>query len=129
MQKGKNSVNRLSTPFMLEREYYLPVLKMIFRCFVSFEMYLFYWIYRITKFTNLANGYSYRDPTNKTLLCIFVPFYYLYWAQKSARRIDSIAKERGAPSSLARWNLILFLFGGLYYMPFIMQSKVNKIVF
>ena len=114
---------------MLEKEYYLPVMSLFFLNFFSFEIYSLFWIFRITKFTNLAKGSTYRDPTKKTLLCIFMPIYFFYWMYKTCQRIDCIAAERGKPSKLTRTYWILFFTGCIIFMPLVIQSKVNKIIF
>ena len=114
---------------MLEKEYYLPVRHLLFFTIFTSEIYLLFWIFRITRFTNLANGCEYRDPTKKTLLCIFVPIYFFYWMSKTCQRIDCIASERGKPTKLARTFWILFFTGCIVFMPLVMQSKVNKIIF
>ena len=78
------------------------------------------------KYLNNTPGEEYRDPTNKLLLCIFVPFYYIYWVYQSARRIDILARSKGLDSDIATLSLIMALFVPIV-APIIMQSKINQI--
>ena len=56
-------------------------------------LWYFIWIYRATEYTNLTKEKDLRDPTNKLLLCIFIPFYIFFWTYNTAVRIDAIAEE------------------------------------
>lgn len=85
------------------------------------------WIYRTTRELNIVKGEVTRNPVNKLLLCLFVPFYIVYWYYVSAQRIDKLANSKGVKSDLATWTLILSL-----VMPIVpailMQDKMNKLV-
>ena len=92
----------------------------------TFGIWYMIWICKVTKFTNLANGEQYRNPVTKLLLCLFVPFYMIYWTYKSAERIDIIAKDEGVFSDIAGTCLALALFAG-FIPSIIMQEKINRI--
>ena len=92
----------------------------------TFGIWYMIWICKVTKFTNLANGEQYRNPVTKLLLCLFVPFYKIYWTYKSAERIDIIAKDEGVFSDIAGTCLALALFAG-FIPSIIMQEKINRI--
>jgi uncharacterized membrane protein len=83
-------------------------------------------VYRTTSFTNIAKNEEYRNPTTKLLLCMFVPFYSIYWYYKTAQRIDKIAKDKGVASDLATICLILAIFVPIV-PPILMQAKINDI--
>lgn len=85
------------------------------------------WIYRTTRYLNCVPGESYRNPAAKLLLCMFVPFYSIYWVYKSAQRIDKLAATVGVISDLAVVCLILEIFVPLI-PPILMQDKINRIV-
>ena len=68
-----------------------------------------------------------RDPVKKLLLCMFVPFYGIYWIYKSAQRIDKLAAAKGISSDLSTLCLILAIFVGII-PPILMQDKLNAIV-
>lgn len=84
------------------------------------------WIYRTTKALNRVPGEEDRNPTTKLLLCMFVPFYYIYWTYKSAQRIDKLAASRGVQSDIGTLCLILSILIGIV-PPMIMQDKMNAI--
>lgn len=84
------------------------------------------WIYRTTHYLNCVHGESYRNPATKLLLCMFVPFYSIYWFYKSAQRIDKLAATVDVISDLAVVCLILEIFIPLI-PPILMQDKINKI--
>ncbi|MBQ1820743.1 MAG: SHOCT domain-containing protein [Clostridia bacterium] len=60
------------------------------------------------------------------LLCMFVPFYSIFWTYKTAQRIDTIAKTRGMSSEIATPCLVLAIFVGIV-PPILMQDKINAI--
>ena len=84
------------------------------------------WIYRTTKALNRVPGEEVRNPVTKLLLCMFVPFYYIYWVYKSCQRIDKLAGLRGVSSDISTLCLILTFLIGIV-PPMIMQDKMNAI--
>ena len=84
------------------------------------------WNYRTTRYLNCVPAEEYRNPATKLLLCMFVPFYGIYWTYKSAQRIDKLAKTVGVNSDLAVACLILEFFVPII-PPILMQDKINKI--
>lgn len=98
------------------------VLLLLFTC----GIWNLIWIYKITDYLNSTPNEERRDPTNKLLLCIFVPFYNIYWVYQSARRIDILAKSKGIDSDIETLSLIMALFVPIV-APIIMQSKINQI--
>lgn len=92
----------------------------------TFGIYGLVWISRITAYLNQVEDEPHRTPSNQLLLCIFVPFYYIYWTYKSAQRLDKLAASRGIASELTTLCLILAIFIGII-PPMIMQDKINEI--
>ena len=85
------------------------------------------WTYRTTKYLNKAPNAEYYNPTNKLLLCLFVPFYSIYWFYKHGQRIDSFNKSKGLNSSdMATLCLILGIFIPMVAC-IIMQDKINTL--
>lgn len=72
-------------------------------------------------------GEENRNPTNKLLLCLFVPFYVIYWMYKTAQRLDKMAAAKNIPSDLSTLCLILAIFVPII-PPILMQDKLNAIV-
>lgn len=90
-------------------------------------VYLYIWIYRTAKFLNFAEGEEQSSPAAQLLLCMFIPFYYIYWIYKSAQRVDALAKINGIDSNITTLCLILAIFVPIV-APMIMQDKINGIV-
>lgn len=84
------------------------------------------WIYKTTAYLNCVEDEEPRNPATKLLLCMFVPFYSIYWVYKSAQRIDKMANARGIQSDLSAVCLILAIFIGII-PPILMQDKINAI--
>ena len=61
------------------------------------------------------------------MLCVFVPYYFVYWTYKSAERIDRLAKARGISSDLKVLCTVL-CFVVTIVPPILMILKVNEIV-
>lgn len=106
---------------------YIDLFKLILLLIFTFGIYYLFWIYKTTIYTNNCHNEEYRNPTNKLLLCIFVPFYSIYWVYKTAQRIDKLAKQIGISSDIATVSLILALFVPIV-APIIMQSKINELL-
>mgnify|MGYP002549967876 CR=1 FL=1 len=99
------------------------VLLLLFTC----GIYYLVWIYRTTDSLNACKNEEYRTPINKLLLCMFVPFYSIYWTYKSAHRIDTLGYEKGIQGDTATLSLILLLFVPIL-PPILMQSKLNSVI-
>lgn len=105
---------------------YISMSKHILLLFLTFGIWQYVWIYRTTKYLNCVEGEEYRNPTNKLLLCMFVPFYFIYWIYASAQRIDKLAKQKGIQSDIGILCLVLAIFVPII-PPILMQDKVNAI--
>ena len=84
------------------------------------------WIYRTTDYLNRVEDEPPRIPVNKLLLCMFVPFYSIYWTYQSAQRVDKLAARNGVASDLTTLCLILAIFVPII-PPILMQDKINAI--
>lgn len=107
-------------------EFYVSLGKHICLLLFTFGVWMLMWTHKVTRYTNRAGGEEYRNPTNKLLLCMFVPFYSIYWTYKTAQRIDKIAKDSGLTSDLGSICLILAIFVP-FVPPILMQEKINGI--
>lgn len=67
-----------------------------------------------------------RNPTSKLLLCIFIPFYLIYWIYISAQLIDKLASSKGVESNIVTICSVLAIFINII-PPIIMQDKINII--
>ena len=108
-------------------EVYCGLVKHILLLLFTCGIWLYIWIYRVTGYTNNVEGEENRNPTNKLLLCLFVPFYVIYWMYKTAQRLDKMAAAKNIPSDLSALCLILAIFVPII-PPILMQEKLNAIV-
>ena len=88
---------------------------------------MYIWIYRSTDYLNKCKNTEPRTPVNQLLLCMFVPFYIIYWTYQSAQRIDFMAKEKGLNESISTMCLVLEIFIPIV-PPILMQSKINSTI-
>ena len=116
-----------SSPATAASEIYCGLVKHILLLLFTCGIWLYIWIYRVTGYTNNVQGEENRNPTNKLLLCLFVPFYVIYWMYKTAQRLDKMAAAKNIPSDLSTLCLILAIFVPII-PPILMQEKLNAIV-
>lgn len=106
---------------------YCSLVKHILLLLFTFGIWQCIWVYRMTGYTNAVQDEEPRNPTNKLLLCLFVPFYLIYWTYKTAQRVDKMAAAKGLSSDLATMCLILEIFVPII-PPIMLQDKINSIV-
>ena len=116
-----------STSATAAPEIYCGLVKHILLLLFTCGIWLYIWIYRVTGYTNNVQGEENRNPTNKLLLCLFVPFYVIYWMYKTGQRLDKMAAAKNIPSDLSTLCLILAIFVPII-PPILMQEKLNAIV-
>jgi len=89
-------------------------------------IWLYIWIYKMTAYTNRAKVFEDRNPTNKLLLCMFVPFYFCYWTYHTSLRIDYLGRQVGIGGDSSTVSTVLSFFVPIA-APIIQQNKVNNI--
>ena len=92
----------------------------------TFGIWELIWIYRTTKFLNNAPDQEERNPTTKLLLCMFVPFYYVYWIYRSCKILDEWGKEKQDNEEITLIALILSFFVRIVSL-ILMQNKLNRL--
>lgn len=107
-------------------EMYCGMAKHVLLLLFTFGIWHLIWIYRVTGYTNCVRDEEERNPTTKLLLCMFVPFYHIYWTYKTAQHIEKMAAAKGLPSDLSTLCLILAIFVPII-PPILMQDKLNSI--
>ena len=105
---------------------YCGLVKHILLLLFTFGIWYLIWIYRTTDNLNCLSDEPPRNPATKLLLCMFVPFYSIYWVYKSAQRIDRLSAMAGRPSDSATLCLILAIVIGIV-PPILMQDKINSL--
>ena len=108
-------------------EAYCSLVNHILLLLFTFGIWQFIWIYRMTEYTNAVQDEEPRNPTNKLLLSLFVPFYIIYWTYKTAQRVDKMAATKGLTSDMATLCLILEIFVPII-PPILLQDKMNNII-
>lgn len=105
---------------------YCKMSKHVLLLIFTFGIWYLIWIYRTTDYLNVVSEEKKRDPLKKLLLCIFIPFYAIYWTYKSAQRIDILSRRGGIASDCTMLCLIMAIFIPIA-APIIMQDKINNI--
>ncbi len=110
----------------MEKVYNKNIVVFILLLMFTFGIYWFYWIYVVTDALNIVKDEPYRNPTTKLLLCMFCPFYIIYWTYKTAQITDEFAKSKGVNSDLSTICLIFSIFVPII-PPILIQDKFNSI--
>lgn len=105
---------------------YCDMLKHVLLLVFTFGVWYFIWIYRTTRYLNQVEEEPPRTPVNQLLLCLFVPFYHIYWIYKSAQRLDRLADSQGVLSDLRVVCLVTAFFVSIL-PPALMQEKMNRL--
>lgn len=106
-------------------EAYCGLGKHIVLCLFTFGIWYLIWTYRTTKYLNKAPNAVQYDPTSKLLLCMFVPFYQIYWFYKHGQRLDAMSKQKKINNSdMATLCLILGIFIPIVAC-ILMQDRIN----
>ena len=105
---------------------YVGMVKHVLLSIFTFGIYNCIWTYKITENLNAGNNEK-QNGTNKLLLCIFVPFYRLYWYYNQSRRLENLMKMTEERSSdFAVVTLILAVFVPIVAASAFLQVKVNE---
>ena len=106
-------------------EAYCGLGKHIVLCLFTCGIWYLIWTYRTTKYLNKAPNAEHYNPTSKLLLCMFIPFYQIYWFYKHGRRIDTMSKFKKLNNSdMATLCLILGIFIPIVAC-ILMQDRIN----
>ncbi len=106
---------------------FIPLGKHIALTLVTCGVWFYMWIFRTTRYLNRAPGAQEYVPVKKLLLCLFVPYYYIYWFCKHARRLSDLSKQTNP--NYSDQNTMYILFG--IFIPVVacilMQVRINNI--
>ena len=106
---------------------YCELFKHVLLLLITFGIWNLIWIYRQTRYLNRVKGEGDRNPVTKLLLCMFVPFYMMYWTYKSAQRVDKLSASVGVESKLTTLCLIVSAFVPVV-APVLLQAKINHVI-
>ena len=126
-ESGSASSAVYTTQNSIRPDGYCSMVKHVLLLIFTFGIWQYIWIYRTTRYLNCVTLEPPRNPTTKLLLCMFVPFYIIYWMYKHAKYIDILAAQKGIPSDIGVLCLVLEFFVPIV-PPILMQDKMNTIV-
>ena len=107
-------------------ESYIDLVKHILLSLFTFGIWMLIWIYKTTNSLNKAPNTEKYDPTKKLLLCMFVPFYMIYWYYKHAEKIDKLNAVAEKKSDNTTMYLLLAIFIPIVAC-ILMQDNINKL--
>ena len=112
-----------------EKDYSLSIVLLIVLSIVTFGIYVFIWIYRVSEFLGKTLGREQFSPGVEVVLCLFVPFYIIYWVYKQSKGIDEVHRMRGnfSNTDLSVICLILTIFSLGLVAYALMQDQINKL--
>ncbi len=105
---------------------YCDMLKHVLLLIFTFGVWYLIWVYRTTEYLNQVEEAPWRTPTSQLLLCLFVPFYSIYWIYQSAKRLDCLAHRQGVFSDLRVLCLVLAFFVPVLPAA-LLQEKMNQL--
>ena len=106
---------------------YISLGKHVILCLFTFGIWNWVWIYKTTAYLNRTPNEERYDPVSKLLLCMFVPFYSIYWYYRHGGRIDKLSRSKNMEQSdMATMCLILGIFIPLVAC-ILMQDRINSL--
>ena len=106
---------------------YVGIVKHILLTLFTFGIYDCYWVYKTTENLNCNGVNEFQSGTKKLLLCIFVPFYRIFWFYAQAKRLENLMREKEMHySDFAIVTLILAIFVPIAAPNALLQVKINE---
>ncbi len=91
----------------------------------TFGIYRLIWIARTTRFLNQGTLKK-RDPIMCAGLSVFIPFYSLYWAYRTALAVDGLGEKKDGFISMAGLSVLL-CFACPFASDVYLQGKINEL--
>lgn len=106
---------------------YVGMVKHILLTLFTFGIYDCCWVYKTTENLNIGGINEIQSGTKKLLLCIFVPFYRIYWFYAQSKRLENLMREKDVNiSDFAVVTLILAVFVPVVAASAFLQLKINE---
>lgn len=96
-------------------------------CLYTMGIWYFIWIYRTTKYLNETSNLEKYNPKSELLLCIFIPFYQIFWYYKHGQKIDSLLKQRRINNSDMTFMFLILAIIVPVLACVLMQDKINAV--
>ena len=95
--------------------------------FLTLGIYFLYWVYKTTKLLNLVDENEQRSPGKKLLLCMFIPFYIIWWFYKSADAVKKLERAMGIKSDI---GILCPFFSMLcpFFSIAVLQDSINRVI-
>lgn len=106
---------------------YNHVAKHIFLTIITLGVWQLIWIYNVTKNLNGKTSAKERKPVAQLLLCVFLPFYFVYWLCTTIICVENYGKEYNVKFRLSSLSLILSFICPIVSTAFI-QDNINQII-
>ena len=104
---------------------YYDMVTHILLCLFTGGIWPMIWVHKTTKTLSNVYGFPSQDPVTKLLLCLFVPFYIIFWLYDQAKRAESYARSVGIHEEISTMVLLFaFLLPIISY--YMLQNTINK---
>lgn len=104
------------------------VLKYILLTIVTLGIWDIVFIYKTTKYFDEVIFDGKCGPVTEMLMCLFVPFYSVYWFYKYGKKIEIIASFKGYSCKELPASLMILRGFGWIFASIYLQSRLKEIV-
>lgn len=104
------------------------LVKMLLLGLITLGIYWLYWIYKVTELSNKVVILPARNPVAQTALCLFIPFYEIYWFYQTSKRVDVMMASVGHPCNSGILTILLTFFTGPAFASLFLQDKINLVL-
>ena len=110
-----------------KRGMYIPLVKHVLLTLFTLGIYDCIWICRTTESLNCDSVNERQSGFRKLLLCVFGPFYRIYWYYVQSKRLEALMKqERMTAEGFAVVLVVLAVFLPVAVPSAFLQMKVNE---
>ena len=109
-----------------EGELYVSMVSHLLLLLFTFGVYLYIWIYKTTERLNSVCKSAQRNATAELLLCLFIPFYSIFWYYKTAQLLSEAGEGKIYLDEFPTLCLLLSIFIGVA-APILVQDKLNAL--
>ncbi len=126
---GQNSSNPFQSP--QNQQYYVGMVQHVLLLFLTFGIYYWVWIYRMSKFMYEDQEDRGLSPVANLVLCMLVPYYQLYWYYKLIEKLDKYYAIAGKPYDRSMNTALAMILAALVagmVAAVLVQDNVNQLV-